>query len=217
MFFTPGGLKIRIPLEVAFSFIARLHPDRKGIDVLRTTDGLDKFPSFFTDIVVLVLLFYQFDLWPVVIGAVLSTLVFTLMVVFGIFTSISNLIWRLHRVMPDIVRLAVVFCLSFLIQGIDGLKITLAALLIAFVIGELVTQIFIAMIFKMTISELEFFQAFKYHAQKIGIHLIDQPTDEEIESGKWLVSVADYVSLVPSGIPLEQQQVIAKVIEQDIN
>jgi hypothetical protein len=215
MFYTPGGLRIRIPVQEAFSLIARIHPNRKGIDILRTTDGLDKFPSFFTDIVVLSLLWYQINLWGLVAGAVLSTIVFTLMVVFGVFTGVSSLVWRLHKVLPDVIRWAVVYGLAYLIQGVDGMKITLFALLAGYV-TEVLLDAFITMAFKMTISELEFLQAFQFHAKKFGITYLEQPTSEEIEEGKWLVPLTEYASAVPAGIPQDIQHTIANAVNQNI-
>jgi hypothetical protein len=216
MFYTPGGLRIRLPINEGFSLIARIHPIRRGIDVLRTTDGLDKFPAFFTNLVVLVLLGLKLSLWMVIVGAVLSVIVSTLIVIFGAFSGITSNTWRLHKIMPDVIRWVVVYGLTYWIFGFNGVKTIFFALLVAYLIN-IILEFLIASVFKLTISELEFFRAFQYHAKKLAIDSTVPATENEIESERWLAPLIEYTSVVPTGIPQEQQQMISDAVNHTLN
>ncbi len=45
--FTPRGLKIRLATDLAFTYLARLHPKFTAFQVLKTVEGIDLIPSTF--------------------------------------------------------------------------------------------------------------------------------------------------------------------------
>jgi hypothetical protein len=108
-----------------------------------------------------------------------------------------------------------VFALSYWLFGFNGVKITFFSMLVGYIIN-LILELLITIIFKITISELEFFRAFQYHANKLAINSTIPATEEELESGRWMVPLMEYASKVPTGIPQEQQHMIADAINHTL-
>lgn len=190
--FTPKGLKIRLATDLAFTYIARLHPKFTAFQVLKTVEGIELIPSlfaFFTGIYVFLNNFSPIDI-AIYVG--IATLVGGLITTLGLF------------IIPFLVRLITglsylkgfgVFSIAIIISGFltVGWKGTMF-----YLIGHYAASFIIFIVdfwqmkmaykktgFALTTSERNFFNAYRLHASRIGLTTNLELEDGEIESGKW--------------------------------
>ncbi|MEI6455439.1 MAG: hypothetical protein WCO93_04050 [bacterium] len=86
--FTPRGLKIRLPIEVAFTYIARLYPKYTAFQVLKTTEGIESLPSFFGFFTGLYVFIGQFSPTNIAVVVGLATLLAGIISAGGLFSLI---------------------------------------------------------------------------------------------------------------------------------
>ena len=190
--FTPRGLKIRLATDVAFTYIARLHPKFTAFQVLKTVEGIELIPSclaFFTGLYVFLNYFSPSEI-AIYVG--IASLIGGLITTFGLF------------LLPFLVRF--ITGLSYLKgYGIFSIAIIITGLLtvgwkgtLFYFIGRYVAKFIIYIIDTwqmiitskktgsvLTASERNFFNAYRLHATRIGVTTSLKLEKGEIESGKW--------------------------------
>jgi len=191
--FTPRGLKIRLPIDLAFTYIARLHPKFTAFQVLKTVEGIESIPSYFAFLTGLYVFLYNFSVIDIAIYVGIYT------VIGGVITASGYLfvIPYLARVVNVFGTLKVfgVFTIAIITVGLltVGWKGTLAyfigrysAALINFIIDTWHTNKASRKIgFPLTASERNFFDAYLLHASYMGVTTNLELEEGEIESGKW--------------------------------
>jgi len=190
--FTPTGLKIRLPMDYAFALMARLYPKVSAFRVLKTTEVIDLQPSFYASLAfVLALMFHQ--------GYLASGLSVVLGGGFGFTLRRFGLV-----LFPGQVGLAVLY--SY-IGGIPFIYLPIAVVLIYFIGWKFVLIYLIARmiiwlvtfpieitqmrhIFKdtrmaMGTSEHSFINAYRIHADHLGISTDTTVAPVELEEANW--------------------------------
>lgn len=190
--FTPGGLKIRLQTELAFTYIARLHPNFTAFQVLKTVEGIEGIPGTFAFVTGLFTFFNDYLPTDIAIYVGIGTVIGGLITAFGIY------------VIPFLVRFITglsylhgfgVFNISIIIIGL--LTVGWKGILFYF-IGRFTASLIILSIdfwqtkkikdkvgFPLTRSERNFFNAYRLHASRIGVSTNLELEDGEVESGKW--------------------------------
>lgn len=194
--YTPRGLKIRLSIPYSFSLMARLFPEVTPFKVLKTTEGIEAMPDLLVVIEAFIIIIFFPESTPTKISMVIFATYFVgyLMKITGIFF------------IPLIVPLSVVFTY---IQGYGLVAIGLAfagytklGLIKTLVIfGSVIITIILHHIFEMlrifwsnfrsggksylTVSELDFLNAYKLHAAIVGVNVNDDVSQSEIDEENW--------------------------------
>ncbi len=190
--YTPRGLKIRLATDLAFTYIARLHPKFTAFQVLKTVEGIELIPSCFAFFTGLYVFINDFSPTDIAIYVGISAVIGGLITAFGLF------------VIPFLVRLITglsylkgfgFFTIAIIITGLltVGWKGTLfyfigrySASFVIFIIDTWQMKLSIKKIgFPITASERNFFSAYRLYASRIGVTTSLELEDGEIESGKW--------------------------------
>ena len=83
--FTPRGLKIRLQTELAFTYIARLHPRFTAFQVLKTVEGIELIPSIFAFATGLFTFFNNYSPTDIAIYVCIATIIGGLITAFGLY------------------------------------------------------------------------------------------------------------------------------------
>lgn len=192
--YTPRGLKIRIPVQYSFSLMSRLFPTVTPFTVLKTTEGIDLLSNLLAVIATIIIIFKfpNESLIYKAIGILAAYYIGYLMQITGIFF------------IPYIIRLSELysyingFGIVTVILGICGyfkmgLSDTIIIIILLFVphITDWIIDMARAIWCKakdrpyLTMSELDFLNAYKMHAAAIGANVDTFVSEEEMQSGEW--------------------------------
>jgi hypothetical protein len=197
--YTPGGMPIGIPTNYAFTLLARLYPRYHPHKVLRIAEGMDKAPEAVAYLLAAILFFLKTSPVVIFVGVLVVSVVFRLMqihskYIFPIVTlgTIFNSIGKLGLLS---IALAV---LGWYSLGWKGLVAFLSARLIA----ALVNTVFEAQEKNRirslggagVYSEFDrcFIDAYRLCANKAGITLDLDVSEQEIESNRWQIACDNY-------------------------
>lgn len=190
--YTPRGLKIRLSKELAFTYIARLHPKFTAFQVLKTVEGIELIPSTFAFITGLFTFLNGYSPISIATIVAIATLIGGLITVFGLY------------VIPFLVRFITflsylhgygIFTIVIIVLGLItvGWKGTLFYFIGRYSAGLLLLLIDIIQMkhisnktgFQLTSSERNFFNAYRLLASRSGITTSIELEDGEVESEKW--------------------------------
>ena len=190
--FTPRGLKIRLATDLAFTYLARLHPKFSAFQVLKTVEGIELIPSTFAFATGLYLFFNDCLPTDIAIYVCIATIIGGLITTFGLY------------VIPFMVRFITglsylrgfgIFTIGIIITGLltVGWKGTLfyfivrytASLILFFIDTWQMKMAHKKTGFAFTASERNFFNAYRLHASRMGVTTNLELEDGELESGKW--------------------------------
>jgi hypothetical protein len=194
--YTPRGLKVRLAIDVAFALIARLHPRVDAFAVLKTTEAIECAPATATFIVGMTC--FALGIPPVATGvsvAVTALLVYVLDRRFWLALAPLIPIARIYSYISGYgVLLLVAALFGYWETGWAGVAAFLAgkasaALVNYFVevawmkrVSEKIVQVF-------TASERHFFNAYRWHALRIGVSADVNVTTEELQPSNWQPSL----------------------------
>jgi hypothetical protein len=194
--FTPAGLKIRLETDLAFTYLARLHPKFTAFQVLKSVEGIEHIPSCFAFFTGLYVFYKDYSSKDIAIYVALATLVGGIITAFGLY------------VIPFLVRF--ITALSYLKGfGIFTISIIIIGLLtvgwkgtLFYFIGKIAASLLITIInlvqmkiaysktgIALSASERNFFNAYRLHAARIGVTTNLELKEGEIESGDWKLSL----------------------------
>ncbi len=206
-FMTPRGLKIRIEIPYAFALMARLAPKRSAFRVLKTVEGLEQIPPIFGFIAAFYVLLTSPAIFLLIYSIVIGRVIGTLIIWFGLFiipglTQIATIVSYLSGYG---ILLTISVVTSFLIIGWQGVLALIGGWLISMLasgiiqwtigwvrskqIGQPITQ-----------SEINFFNAYRLHADACGVTPDLVLSQEEEQSGKWLACLEEYASNYPQAV-----------------
>lgn len=190
--YTPRGLKVRLSVAESFALMSRLFPSITPFSILKTTEGLEAIPSLLSYIGALLGIFLYSHPAQITLLTVSGFIIGYIITRFGLFF------------IPGLVRLGVLYSyiegwgLLFVSIGVVAYIMNGWTVLLAFVIGEIMVGIvnFIlgfldAYWFKhkigvpLTISEVNFFNAYRIHASDIGMTTSIVLSDEELSEDSW--------------------------------
>lgn len=207
MFYTPRGLKIRIPVQEAFTYLGRIYPKRTPEQVLSTAEALDHMTSVLP-LVGLIGLKLDFAVWTIIAIALAGVMIGKLILWFGatnLLPGIVSVSYAWSRV-PWLLRLSFVFGLAYWLQDTRGVLIwlgTIAACYIGETILEFMSQSrrYRRHGLHLSDSELAFIQAWRNHALSLGVAWDQDLDDSEIESGVWHEPLEHYMTRFPGRVP----------------
>jgi hypothetical protein len=198
--FTPRGLKIRLEAAWAFALMARLYPKVNAWKVLRTTEALEQLPAACSLVFGGVSIANGFSIYEISAYILLGSVI-------GSFLALSSLV-RLPGVIPfaNLCNVFPFFTVPWTILiiyglyeynwGLGGVLIIIFSKLLAFAIdlaigflrtryvhstsGEIVHS-----------SETNFFHAYQYYAEQIGVTTSIEVSDEEMMEENWIACFKD--------------------------
>lgn len=207
MFYTPRGLKIRIPIQEAFTYLGRIYPKRTPEQVLGTAEALDHMASVLP-LVGLIGLKLDFAVWATIAVAFSGVILGKLILWFGATNFLPGIVstsYAWSRT-PWLLRVPLVLGLAYWLQGKRGVLIWLATIAACY-IGETTLE-FIAHSRRyerhgtnFSDSELAFIQAWRHHALGLGVAWDREVTDGEIETGVWHEPLEHYMAQFPGRVP----------------
>lgn len=192
--YTPRGLKIRLSVPYCFSLMARLHPEVTPYKVLRTAEGIEGISDLLAVLAAFAIILINPSDSFLVNGSIIVALYLV-----GYFMKITGVFF-----IPMIVPLATLFSyiqgygiitVALAIAGYIKLGLTKTVLiLVAVVIANLldyVLELLRVIIAKnknnqyLTVSELDFLNAYRFYAAKVGANMDIFVSEEEISNGNW--------------------------------
>lgn len=192
--YTPRGLKIRFSVPYCFSLMARIYPEVTPYNVLKTTEGIENISDLLAVLAAFVIILINPSESFLVIGSIIMTLY-----LIGYFMKITGVFF-----IPMIVPFATLF--SY-VQGYGIITVVLAItgyikfgltktvlILVVLVIANLldyILELLRAIIARyknsphLTVSELDFLNAYQLYAAKVGASIDIYVSEEEIAQGNW--------------------------------
>ncbi len=196
--YTPRGLKIRLSVNHAFALMARLYPKVGAFQVLKTTEGLESIPGMLAFVAGTTSFYLKLDPYSIGLYVLVASVVGTIITTFGLF------------VVPGLPRLGTLY--SY-ISGFGILLIILAVYgflsvgwqgVVAFFVGKLVAGVINNAIgfwnakrihskigTPLTISEINFFNAYRLHAAGLGKSTDMTVSEEELKEENWKECLED--------------------------
>lgn len=191
--YTPRGLKIRLPVDLAFTYIARLYPRYSAFQVLKTTEGIELLPSLFAFFMGLWVFLNHLSPTYIAINVGFATLFAGLIRAYGLFHLIpfmTPFFTGLSYIKGFGLFTITIIIVGLLVVGWQGVLFYFIGRYIAGAINGIIDIYQMKRIFKktgfpLTASERNFFNAYRLHASRIGVTVNLEIEDGEIESGKW--------------------------------
>lgn len=196
--YTPRGLKIRLRMNHAFALMARLYPKVDAFKVLKTTEGLESIPDMLALIVGLVSFYLKLDPHQIGLYTFIASVAGTAITLLGAF------------IVPGLPRLGTLY--SY-ISGFGIILISAAVYgfisvgwqgVAAFFIGKFAAGLFNNVVefwnvkrihskigIALTLSEINFFNAYRLHASELGKSTDITVSDEELEEDNWKECLVD--------------------------
>ena len=223
--YTPRGLKIRLSVDYAFALMARLYPKVDAFKILKTTEGIQKIPSMLAFVAGMLSFFLGFA--SIQIGFYVFLACVTGMVITTRYLNLEYLLLFLDFIDEKVAVFFRIFIprlpsLGTLYSYVSGFGVLLIILIvcgvvsvgwkgvIAFFIGRILAEfvnLFIAFqIMKkiclqsnwaFTPSEIHFFNAYRFHAAKLGETTGVTVSREELREENWIECFKDLASKWP--------------------
>jgi hypothetical protein len=211
MFMTPRGLKIRIDIPSGFTLLSRLwenDPKTDAFRVLKTSEGLESIPAFAGFIGAFIGVFYGSASWHVAAGLVTGNVLGTLLTMFGAFVipGLPTIVTWWSWISGYGLLTGVGLASAWVLKGWGFAAAWIAGLFIAFVISNVFIQWPRMMYYKkkvgvpFTQSEINFFNAYRLHADRLGISHSIEVSEDEIQSGGWQRCLEDFASKYPEAV-----------------
>ena len=196
--YTPRGLKIRISVPYAFGLIARLFPNSNAFDVLKTTEGIEEFPSCATFLAAMVSFVIQLDPIQIALVVGITYIISNLLNTFGIFIIPGQVtVGTFYSWVSGYgVLLILIVVVGYIMTGWQGV--------VAYFIGNFIAWCLIKPVefmnskryYKLTghpftTSEINFFNAYRIHAGKHGITTNINISEKEMEEDHWQATFED--------------------------
>lgn len=196
--YTPRGLKIRLGVGHAFTLMARLYPDVDAFKILKTTEGLESIPAMLAFIAGLVS--FTLHLHPLEIGfyVFIVSVAGALITGFGLFL-IPGLpkLGTIYSYLSGFGILLIVLAIyGFYSAGLYGVAAFFGGKFLAGIInngiGFLITKRIHSQVgLALTTSEINFFNAYRLHASRLGKSTDITVTDEEALQENWKACLED--------------------------
>lgn len=202
--FTPRGLKIRLDVEYGFALMKRLYPKVDAFKVLKTTEGLELFPSAITFIAALVSFALRLDTVSIAVISFLSYFIAFMLTFFGLYVipGLPTLGTLYSYISGYGIAFVIIAVIGYLTSGVYGV--------IAFFIGRILAGILCWVIdfigakraynktgIMLWNSEKNFLNAYRLHADKLGITNNIAVSDIEMQEKNWIDCYEDLAQKYP--------------------
>ena len=211
MFKTPRGLTIRVEIPSGFALLARLwkhDPRTDAFRVLKTVEGLEHIPSIFGFVGALSGLlassvWWHLSLWLIasyVVG--LSVTMFGLLIIPGLpaFATLWSVVSGYGLITSFGLGAA------WILKGWKYAVAWTAGLFISYIICRLILEPIRMKYYMSRVGEpvsqceVNFFNAYRIHADRLGISRTIEVRPDEIELGDWQRCLEDYSAKYPEAV-----------------
>jgi hypothetical protein len=190
--YTPRGLKIRLPVDYAFALIARLHPKITAFKVLKMTEAIESIPPALTFATGLALLLFGVEPLWIGISVFLVGIAGGLMIVSGRFIpGMTNLGMAYSYGSGYGVLLIILIAAGWFLSGWQGV---LAFFISKFLSGAFNQLVLGSLVMRrmekafgdaLTVSELNFFSAYRIYARQLNKSDDIHVDDDELNPESW--------------------------------
>jgi len=211
MFKTPKGLKVRLDIPYGFALLARLwrkDPNTDAFKVLKTCEGLECIRPFLGFIGGMVGLILGPNIWYVPLGIVIGSILGKILTAFGLFIipglpSVGVLFsWGIGYGVFTLIGIALAWILRGWIFAVAWLGGFIAAYIVVlfFLEGMIMNYYSKRVGYPVTTQEINFLNAYRLHADRLGMpRNLDVP-EEEIAAGYWEECLQDYGAKYPEAV-----------------
>lgn len=190
--FTPRGLKIRLPLDIVFGLIARLYPNVDAFRVLKTTEGFESIPDFLSFVTGIIC--FISGVAPLQIGLYVFISSIT-----GFFVSFMGFAYKIP-ILPTLGTLfsyifgfvtnLIIIVWGFAVVGWESVVAWFVGVILAEIVSWIIDLININRSFKkfgvcITKSEIDFLNAYRWHAVRLNKSLDLTLSDDELKEENW--------------------------------
>jgi len=202
--YTPRGLKVRLSVDYAFALMARLYPRVDAFRVLKTVEGIESLPQSFAFLAGLVCFFLNLLPSQIGITVFVVTVLFSLMTRYGLYVTPG--IVRVGTIYSYLAGFGILLVLlavfGFYRVGWRGVLAYFIARLAAGIVNWLLAMQETRMYFRkvgeaFTVSERNFFNAYRLHANALGITTDIDVDDQERERDNWEPAFLDLATKYP--------------------
>lgn len=167
--YTPRGLKIRMEMSDSFALMSKLYPDTKPYEILKTTEGFEHFPKALMVLSVIFGFIFNASNFVIFSLAAIIPILGMLVIISGLFIIPGvELLGRSYTYISGFgVILAVVILVGYITSGWQAVAAFILGRVAAFVLRQILEFTYMY-INEITLSELSFFSAYVYHANKLG-------------------------------------------------
>jgi len=202
--YTPRGLKIRLEVEYGFALMKRLYPEVDAFKILKTTEGLELLPSAVTFIAIIIAFIMRLEIVQIATISFLSYFLSYMITFWGLFIipGLPTFGTLYSYISGYGVAFIIIVITGYVMKGLYGI--------IAFIIGRILAGIICSAIeafeakrmhnkFGITLmgSEKNFINAYRLHANKLGITTDVSATDEEMLEENWIDCFKDLAKKYP--------------------
>ena len=211
MFKTPRGLTIRIEIPIGFALLARLWTQEPATDafrVLKTVEGLEYIPAIFGFVCAFIGLLGGSVWWHLTMGLVVGNLLGMLLTMFGAFVvpGLPSFATWWSVVSGYGVFTAFGVAVAWLLKGWEYAVAWIAGTLVAYVICRLILEPIQMKHYMNKVGsplsqgEINFFNAYRLHADRLEISRSIEVSPDEIELGDWQRCLDDYTAKYPEAV-----------------
>lgn len=190
--FTPRGLKIRLGADYTFALMARLYPKISAFKILKTAEGLQSIPSLLTFIIGITAFYLHLDSLQIVLCTIAASILGTMITIFGVFIipALPTLSTLYSHVCGFGIFLTIIVSYGMLSVGWKGTLAFLLGQLTGWIINEGIDlwhskRIYSKTQTPFTLSEINFLNAYRLHADKIGITRDLSVSEQELKEENW--------------------------------
>ena len=190
--YTPRGLKIRLTVPYAFGLMARLDPKVTPFKILKTAEGIDSLSGMLGFIVGMIV--FAIHLQPLQIALIVAISQFagTIINTFSLYIipGLIGLSTLFSYISGYGIYLVVVIIAGFFLGGWEVIVAFFLGKIIAVTLGLVVEHLQTRHVYKLTgypftASERIFFNAYRFHASRIGITTDVSLNDDELDENYW--------------------------------
>lgn len=208
---TPRGLKIRIDIPTGFTLLARLwksDPQTDAFRVLKTVEGLESIPSVIGFIGAFIGLLGGSTSWHVAYGLVIGNILGTLSTMFGVFIipGLPAIATWWSRISGYGLFIGIGVASAWFLKGWEYAAAWIIGAVFAFIVSMLFIEPLRMKHYKAKIgtplgqSEVNFFNAYRLHADRLGLPKSLEVTQDEIQSEEWQRCLEDFASKYPEAV-----------------
>ncbi|MBM3211418.1 hypothetical protein FJZ33_04305 [Candidatus Poribacteria bacterium] len=202
--YTPRGLKVRIAIPYAFGLMARLYPKVSPFRILKTTEGIASLPGMLAFAGGIIAFINRMP--PLQIGLIVGAVRLS-----GVLINLLGI-----YIIPGLISLSTLFSyingwgLLFIVASVVGFIFAGWQGVMAFFIAQVIVMVISLVLdfwqvqrynkltgYPFTSSEVNFFNAYRLHASRLGITTDIDLKDEEMSEDYWGPVFEDFASKWP--------------------
>jgi hypothetical protein len=210
MFMTPRGLKIRIDVPTGFALLARLwrnDPKTDAFHVLKTVEGLESIPSVAGFVGAFIGLLEGSASWHVAGGLIVGNILGTLLTIGAfIVPGLPTIATWWSWISGYGLLVGIGVATAWFMKGWEYAAAWIIGSVLAYAVSILFIEPARMKYYKAKIgvplsqSEVNFFNAYRLHADHLGLSNSVEVSEDEIQSGEWQRCLEDFAGKYPNAV-----------------